>query len=817
MLELLSQSGTLHHWRLGHHIDPNTIGESWSATGTTAPAFALNLKHLEAAAEGGGREEYRVRKRSGRATVGWRRIRSGFELPGDWACGAVALVAQAQSDSSNTNTYAQTSGTTTTLYSGLSSSVDPKGYSTSLKSIITTSDADSTRACFSTHSSICLEERAGRRNLIKAECEQCPKGGDAWLEALRLHHNHDEKVILANAVRNVGQNDYIWMAVPDLEHGIKAKKHVLRKALEHIPNLIRLWKEIAKLESSHNDPGIILSRAVQVIPLRHPSNAGSTPGSKRLIAQRACSTKPENTSTSHERVRQGEDGKIIHTIELGVKELKNRYGLLMGKQRSKLAEATVSTEIEKEGWSYTWEGDAEGAERAEGRRMVGMARMVLVVLDQTVHHSTVQKPTWLMSAKQQWLAGDALAAREVLQWAFVANPENEKIWLVAVKLKTENASRRNFSFMRERSRIASGKSAVFERYRGHHLNSPETPAAARTEFSTFVKLYMIQGQIHQATKNFPSARGSLAAGPGEQARGSGRGQYQGRSILDKARPVDPANDVLSAEAVGAEDPASKPWSQYEDSRWVDGPGREWADWADATKAPAGELLESYVAGDISDGALEVFLTENGWGVLYTYNEAMNMDYVKNVVWPICNIVPIHTFRAFREDFGQMTEDVVLLAGEIHYERKPCLRSVRVPPYAYALVEKLANRIQGQVGGRMWVRAQMRRGDFVNVAWAMGKTFEAHFDRIRNRLSTGRSTCNLANLSSHGALPSALLTPEDYRAFGWPLLFTDVLGVVEQALLAHAHYFYAHARNSFAGGVVNGRAVEGMYACTAIED
>ncbi|KZP18322.1 hypothetical protein FIBSPDRAFT_864002, partial [Athelia psychrophila] len=37
----------------------------------------------------------------------------------------------------------------------------------------------------------------------------------------------------------------------------------------------------------------------------------------------------------------------------------------------------------------------------------------------------------------------------------------------------------------------------------------------------------------------------------------------------------------------------------------------------------------------------------------------------------------------------------------------------------------------------------------------------------------RSPRNLAHLASHGALlPSALLTPEDYRAFGWPLLFTD---------------------------------------------
>ena len=34
------------------------------------------------------------------------------------------------------------------------------------------------------------------------------------------------------------------------------------------------------------------------------------------------------------------------------------------------------------------------------------------------------------------------------------------------------------------------------------------------------------------------------------------------------------------------------------------------------------------------------------------------------------------------------------------------------------------------------------------------------------------------------------------------MFTDVLALVEQATLAHAAFFYAHAMSSVAGGVVN---------------
>jgi hypothetical protein len=47
-----------------------------------------------------------------------------------------------------------------------------------------------------------------------------------------------------------------------------------------------------------------------------------------------------------------------------------------------------------------------------------------------------------------------------------------------------------------------------------------------------------------------------------------------------------------------------------------------------------------------------------------------MDYIKNVVQPIREVAPRQTLRGLQEDYGYLTADVVLLAGEIHYERKP---------------------------------------------------------------------------------------------------------------------------------------------------
>jgi hypothetical protein len=47
-----------------------------------------------------------------------------------------------------------------------------------------------------------------------------------------------------------------------------------------------------------------------------------------------------------------------------------------------------------------------------------------------------------------------------------------------------------------------------------------------------------------------------------------------------------------------------------------------------------------------------------------------MELAKHVALPIRQVAPRRTLRGFKEDFGHLTEDVVLLAGEIHLHRKP---------------------------------------------------------------------------------------------------------------------------------------------------
>ncbi|KIO28547.1 hypothetical protein M407DRAFT_242977, partial [Tulasnella calospora MUT 4182] len=52
-------------------------------------------------------------------------------------------------------------------------------------------------------------------------------------------------------------------------------------------------------------------------------------------------------------------------------------------------------------------------------------------------------------------------------------------------------------------------------------------------------------------------------------------------------------------------------------------------------------------------------------------------------------------------------------------------------------------------------------------------------------------------SNGGVLFADLITIEDRQKFGWPMMITDVIALVEQVVLSHSYYFYAHAMSSVA--------------------
>lgn len=74
------------------------------------------------------------------------------------------------------------------------------------------------------------------------------------------------------------------------------------------------------------------------------------------------------------------------------------------------------------------------------------------------------------------------------------------------------------------------------------------------------------------------------------------------------------------------------------------------------------------------------------------------------------------------------------------------------------------------------------------------------------------------IAAAGALfMSDLLTMENRQTFGWPLMITDVVAMVEQQVLVRSGFFYGHRLSSLAGAVVNMRAGRGADPRTVLLD
>ncbi|KAI9439096.1 hypothetical protein H4582DRAFT_2142398 [Lactarius indigo] len=270
---------------------------------------------------------------------------------------------------------------------------------------------------------------------------------------------------------------------------------------------------------------------------------------------------------------------------------------------------------------------------------------------------------------------------------------------------------------------------------------------------------------------------------------------------------------------------------------------------------------SDLLGDVNldhDDVVEEILNAHGWEVLYTFPAVVGMDFAKLVVGDLKQVVPRTSIRGFKDDYRDVDADVVVLAGQTHLGTKPgamrfteelgrrryagtVLHSLIPPQKIFDLAEVLSSRMRQLTGGRMWMGAHMRRGDFVRLGWAMESTPEDHVRRVKERLQVGSSV--LANLHDsrnwttydiEGVKPdpeqyvlpppraedpffiatderdpdalgkiaaagaifmSDLLTMEDRREFGWLLMITDLMALVEQQVLIHSSFFYGHCLSS----------------------
>lgn len=483
-------------------------------------------------------------------------------------------------------------GSGTDSSAGTSTNIDPKGYLTSLsKSEIKSGEAevgDINRVRVLLESVIKtnpkhapgwiaaarLEEVAGKivaaRNVIARGCEHCPKSEDAWLENIRLNDNHNAKIIAAKAITCNERSTRLWIEAMKLESDPRAKKRVLRRALDIMKTSVAIWKEAVNLEEDPADARLLLAKATDEIPLsaelwlalarletpeqaqkvlnkarkaiptsyeiwvaaarlqEQMGNANKVNVMKRAVqslAQESAMLKREEWIAEAEKCE--DEGAILtcgaiirETIGYGLDEDDDRKEIWMDDAKSSIARGKYDTARAIYAYALRVFVNKKSIwlAAADLEKNHGTKEALWKLLEKAVEACPQSEVLWMMLAKEKWQAGEINDARIVLGKAFNQNPNNEDIWLAAVKLEADNGQTAQARELLQTARQEAGtdrvwiKSVAFERQLGNSTVVLDLVTQGLQLYPSAEKLWMMKGQIYEADNRVPQAREAYNTG-----------------------------------------------------------------------------------------------------------------------------------------------------------------------------------------------------------------------------------------------------------------------------------------------------------------
>ncbi|CAO1622675.1 unnamed protein product [Sympodiomycopsis kandeliae] len=375
-------------------------------------------------------------------------------------------------------------GTSTSL-GGSASTIDAKGYLTSLSSLPTQSTAeigdikkarallDSVIKTNPSHApgwiaAARLEEVAGKmvvaRKVIAQGCDHCPKSEDVWLENARLNNRDNAKVVLAQATQALkGQSVKVWIKATELETDPESKKRVLRKSLEFLPSSVTLWKELVNLESDPGAARVLLSGAVGAIPSSESLWLAlarlSPPDEARKVLNEARSKIPtshaiwiaaarlaEQTSETASDVTQ----RLLDGIMVKAVKGLNKAGAVLSRDQwmeealrvdsegspltaEAIIKATLDIDIDDdEDRRIIWVQDAEAAKE---KGAIATARAIVAY---TLKLFPDRANIWRFAIDLEKDIGDSSSVEALLEKAVTAVPKAETLWLIYAKSKWDS-------------------------------------------------------------------------------------------------------------------------------------------------------------------------------------------------------------------------------------------------------------------------------------------------------------------------------------------------------------------------------------------
>uniref|UniRef100_A0A9J8DFM6 Pre-mRNA-processing factor 6 n=1 Tax=Cyprinus carpio carpio TaxID=630221 RepID=A0A9J8DFM6_CYPCA len=460
--------------------------------------------------------------------------------------------------------------------------VDPKGYLTDLNSMIPTHGGDisdikkarlllkSVRETNPHHppawiASARLEEVTGKlqvaRNLIMKGTEMCPKSEDVWLEAARLQPGDTAKAVVAQAVRHLPQSVRIYIRAAELETDIRAKKRVLRKALENVSKSVRLWKIAVELEEPE-DARIMLSRAVECCPT-----------SVELWLALARLETYENARRVLNKARENIPTDRHIWITAAKLEEANGNTQMVEKiiDRAITSLRANGVEINREQWIQ----DAEECDKAGS--VATCQAVIRAVIGIGIEEEDC-KHTWMEDADSCVAHGALECARAIYAHALQVFPSKKSVWLRAAYFEKNHGTRARRLLAKARSSAPTArvsgpmfrpppvfmKSVRLEWVLGNIDAAHELCTEALKHYEDFPKLWMMRGQIEEQSENIDKAREAYNQGLKKCPHSMSLwlllsrleervGQLtRARAILEKARLKNPQTPEIWLESVRLE-------------------------------------------------------------------------------------------------------------------------------------------------------------------------------------------------------------------------------------------------------------------------
>ena len=275
-----------------------------------------------------------------------------------------------------------------------------------------------------------LENIAGKqvaaRNKIAEGCRNCPNSEDAWMENIQLNETANAKIIAAEALKRNDRSTQLWIKAMELEGDTRAKKRVMRQALDHVPTSVALWKAAVNLEESESDARLMLSKATSLIPLSVELWLALARLETPENAQKVLNAARKAIPTSYEvwvaagrlQEQMGDEKRVREVMRRAMRDL-----------------AKESAMLKRDDWI------AE-AEKCEDDGSVKTAHAIIQeTLGYDLEEDEDRKDLFMQDASAVLLRGHVETARAIFIYALRVFPTSSKIWNASVDLEREHGTK----------------------------------------------------------------------------------------------------------------------------------------------------------------------------------------------------------------------------------------------------------------------------------------------------------------------------------------------------------------------------------------